>query len=82
MISNGMEPEKKSNGALIGIIIIIIILVAGGIYVWQSKVETQPEGTIEGQVVSPGDEAELDSLEQEMEGVDTSIEASVVESVE
>ena len=27
-----MEPEKKSNGALVGSIIIIIILIIGGIY--------------------------------------------------
>jgi hypothetical protein len=77
-----MEPEKKSNGALIGIIIIIILLIAGGIYVWQSKVETLPEGTIQGNVVSPSDEAELNSLEKEMNGTDTSIEAKAVESVE
>ena len=77
-----MEPEKKSNGALIGIIIIIILLIAGGIYVWQSKVETAPEGTLGGEVVSPSDEAELDSLDQEMNSVDTSIEASVIDSVE
>ena len=34
-----MEPEKKSNGALVGSIIIILILVIGGIYIWQSKVK-------------------------------------------
>lgn len=47
-----MEPEKKSSGALIGAIIIIIILVAGGIYVW-SKGGQDPEGTLEGEVVNP-----------------------------
>ena len=32
-----MEPnvDKKSNGATIGAIIVIIILVLGGLYVWQ-----------------------------------------------
>jgi hypothetical protein len=34
-----MKSEKKSNGALVGSIIIIIILVIGGIYIWQSKVK-------------------------------------------
>jgi hypothetical protein len=48
-----MEPEKKSNGALIGSVIIIIILIIGGIYVWQAKVKTMPtEGTLEGDVTS------------------------------
>ena len=72
-----MEPEKKSNGALIGSIIIIIILIAGGIYVWQSKVNSLPEES-----VTPADTAELDSLEQELNTVDTNIEANVINSVE
>jgi len=33
------ETQKKSYGTLVGIIIIIVILVIGGIYVWQSKVK-------------------------------------------
>ena len=35
-----METEKKSHGALIGSIIIIIILLIGGMYVWQSKMKS------------------------------------------
>jgi len=34
-----MESEKKSSGALIGSIIIIVILLIGGIYTWQLKVK-------------------------------------------
>lgn len=35
-----MEEEKeKPNGAFLGLVIIIIILIIGGIYVWQSKVK-------------------------------------------
>ncbi len=34
-----METEKKSNGALIGSLIIIIILIIGGIYFWVSKIK-------------------------------------------
>ena len=77
-----MEPEKRSAGALIGIIVIIILLIAGGIYVWNSKVETEMNGQLGGEVVSPTDEAELDNLDQEMNSVNTDIEASVIESVE
>ena len=32
-----MEIEKKSNGALVGLVVIIIILIVGGIYIWQSR---------------------------------------------
>ena len=77
-----MEPEKKMNGAMVGLIIIIVILVLGGIYIWQSKVKTLPEGTLQGEVVSPEDEEELNSLEQDLDSVNTDIEANVIESVE
>ncbi|MBI2631308.1 hypothetical protein HYW73_03830 [Candidatus Nomurabacteria bacterium] len=79
-----MEPEQKSNGALIGSIIIIIILIAGGIYIWQSKVEEQPlpEGTLEGEVVSPADEDELNSLELDVNSANSDIEANAINSVE
>jgi len=38
-----MEPEQKSNSALIGIIIIIIILLIGGIYFWKNSRTKEPE---------------------------------------
>ncbi|MBI5139544.1 hypothetical protein HZA26_02970 [Candidatus Nomurabacteria bacterium] len=37
-----MEPEEKSNGALVGSFIIIIILILGGIYVWQKSLQEKP----------------------------------------
>ena len=77
-----MEPEKKMNGAMVGLIIIIVILVLGGIYIWQSKVKALPEGTLQGEVVSPEDEEELNSLENDLNSVDTDIEANVIDSVE
>ena len=36
-----MEPEQKTNGALVGSIIIIIILVIGGIYLWRTSVKEE-----------------------------------------
>ena len=69
MISNGMEPEKKSNGASIGLIVIIIVLIVGGIYMWQvnknsTDVNTEP--------ITAEDTSELDALEQEAGSIDTS----------
>lgn len=32
-----METEKKLDGAFVGLAIIVIILIAGAIYIWQSK---------------------------------------------
>lgn len=37
-----MEPEKKTNGAFVGLVIIIVILVLGGIYVFMSKQDSVP----------------------------------------
>ena len=71
-----MEPDKKTNGALIGSIVIILILLLGGAYVWQSRVSEK------NAELSPGDEEELNSLQEDLDGADTSIEANVINSVE
>jgi len=71
-----MEPEteKKSNGALIGSIIIVVILVIGGIYVWQSKVKTTLE---QKQQITPADTEELNTLEQDLNSVDTNVDVDI-----
>jgi flagellar basal body-associated protein FliL len=70
-----MEPEKKSNGALIGLIIIILLLVIGGIYVWQSNKDALQE--TDSTVVTEEDSTELDSLEASLETTDTNIGVDV-----
>jgi len=68
-----MEPEKKSHGALIGSIIIIIILIIGGLYIWQSKVKNAmqkpPETPTPIDSISQTDE--LNNLEQNVNSADT-----------
>ncbi len=76
-----MEPEKKSNGALIGVIVIILILVLGGIYIWQSKVAKAPSDTLTEEPTTE-DSNELQNLEQELNTTDVEIGASVIESVQ
>ena len=73
-----MEPEKKSNGALIGSIIIIIILIIGGIYIWQSKVKSA-FGTkkVQSEAITPMDANALDALEQDFGTTDTNIDIDV-----
>jgi uncharacterized protein YpmB len=69
-----MEPEKKSHGALIGSIIIIIILIIGGIYIWQSKVKKAAEKVPEAPVpiTSENTTDELNTLDQDINSLDTS----------
>ena len=67
-----MEPEKKTNGALVGLIVIIIILIIGGIYIWlssQKAVELQNSQT-ESQNVTDQDAAALNALEQDSNTID------------
>ncbi|HPS21428.1 MAG TPA: hypothetical protein PLO44_01310 [Candidatus Paceibacterota bacterium] len=65
-----MEPEKKSHGALIGSIIIVLILIIGGIYVWQQKKNNVELNQIkeEQQTVK-----EVNSLEDEINETDTDV---------
>ncbi|PIR68826.1 hypothetical protein COX93_01150 [Candidatus Nomurabacteria bacterium CG_4_10_14_0_2_um_filter_30_12] len=73
-----MEPEKKSNGALVGSIIIIIILIAGGIYVWQSNVQKVLEQKkFQEENVIPADTTELNTLEQDLNTTDTNVDVDV-----
>jgi hypothetical protein len=73
-----MEPEKKSNGGLFGTIIIIIILVLGGLYMWQSKVESPlPEDELQSESVTSSDESELSALEGDVNGAETNVGVDV-----
>lgn len=46
MEPNNEVPKQKSNGALIGSIIIIIILIIGGIYLAQNKIKEAKENAL------------------------------------
>lgn len=68
-----MEPNQtqpKSNGALIGSIVIIVLLIIGGLYLWKNsaKEEMLPENSN----VSGGDEidASAAAIEAELNSMD------------
>jgi len=74
-----MEPQtqqKKSHGALIGSLIIVVIILIGGIYIWQARTQDakeekarQEQAIIDSENIQTGNE--LDSLEQEINNTDT-----------
>ncbi len=69
-----METEKKSNGAFVGLTIIIIILIIGGIYMWQSNkkaVEKIKETQAQSEALNNQNSAALDALEQELKTTNT-----------
>jgi len=75
-----MEPEKKSNGAFVGLIIIIIILVVGGVYIWLSNkkaAEKMQAGQAQYEAVTDQDAAALNSLEQDANGTDANASVDV-----
>lgn len=73
-----MDQEKKSNGALVGSIIIIIILIIGGIYVWQTNIKNALEQKrIQEENVTPADTTELNTLEQDINSTDTNVGVDV-----
>ena len=68
-----MEPETKSNGAFIGLVVIIIILVIGGIYMWQSNKDAlEKKQDPAEEVVTDQDSADLDALELDAGEIDVS----------
>jgi len=65
-----MDIEKKSNGALIGLTIIIIILIIGGVYLWMSGKNTVLT-PVTSQTVTNQDSTDLNTLEASLQATDT-----------
>lgn len=81
-----MEPnvDKKSNGAFIGAVIVIIILVLGGLYVWQNqnKESTEPKKEIGEENTDQSSAVinaynELEAFDQELGTTNTNVEVNV-----
>lgn len=69
-----MEPEKKSNGALVGLVIIVIILIIGGVYMWQVKEKNAGQSTTLGQEYgTPEDAATLNAVDKDLGSIDTNV---------
>jgi preprotein translocase subunit YajC len=51
-----METEKKTSGEYLGLIIIIIILIVGGIYIWQSQIKKNQEIKMQNSAVTTQNE--------------------------
>ena len=48
-----METKEKSNGALFGLIVILIILIAGAIYIWQTNKDLLQKSTTKPEIATP-----------------------------
>lgn len=69
-----MEPENKTNGALIGSIVIVIILIIGGVYLFKKNVTTPITPVIENDaadILAPEVDASASTeIESELNGID------------
>ncbi len=69
-----MEPENKTNGALIGAIVILIILIIGGVYLFKNAKVPAPTPSAESdaqEILDPqADATSSTEMEAELESVD------------
>jgi len=76
-----MEPEKKSsNEALVGLVIIIIILIIGGIYIWMSNQKASREKEVRLNNITAQNSVDLNALEADVKATDvnTGVDASTL----
>lgn len=66
-----MENDKKSNGAFIGAIIVIILIVIGAIYMWNKKEETV-ESPVQNEV---SEDATVLNAYEELNSIESDISA-------
>ena len=77
-----MEPDKKSNGAFVGLVVIIIILVIGGIYIWRSSKSTIDNTNSQSESVTEEDSVSLGTLEEDSNAAEIDVGANLIESVQ
>ena len=68
-----METEKKPSGALVGLIVIIIILIIGGLYIWKSNTMKAQQEKEKAEVMARQDALALDALEKDLATTDTNV---------
>ena len=66
-----MQQDKKSNGALFGSFVIVIILILGGIYMWQSKVKNAVKEKANQTTTTQADNTQLNSIESDLNTTDS-----------
>lgn len=77
-----MEKDKKTSGAMVGLMIILIVLIIGGVYTWKSKVKDAPDNQQVFAPITVEDEEELDALLEDLGASGTAEEEPDFESLE
>lgn len=74
-----METEQKSNGAVMGIIVIVALLIIGGFFTWQNSVKKLAEQEknrveLEAIINSKNIDIELDALNNDLNATDMNLD--------
>jgi len=74
-----METEQKSNGAVMGIIVIVALLIIGGFFTWQNSVKKLAEQEknrveLEAIINSENIDTELDALNDDLDATDLNLD--------
>lgn len=72
------EPQKKSMGPMIGLLIILIVIILGGLYFWNQTADMPYENTSTdelGVIQQQGTSDEVSSIE-------TDLQATVIDSID
>lgn len=72
-----METEKKLDGAFLGLAVIIIILIVGGVYIWQSRIKQIELQKAQNTAITAEDTTNLNTLEQNLNTVNTNVGVDV-----
>ena len=74
-----MEPTNKTNGVVIALIIIVILII-GAVYLWQQNVSVETEYDT-SETILDQDSSELDTLEQDLNSldVDTGVDVEAIQ---
>ena len=72
-----MEQEQKTNGAFVGLAIIVIILIIGGFYIWKQKENIEQTNQTQTGAITAQDAAVLDALGNDPNNSDASTNVDV-----
>lgn len=77
-----MIPDKETKGPMVGIIVIIILLVIGGIYLWQSRTAPEVINITSTSTDPTTQELGIQSTSVELEDIEADVESTNLDNLD